>query len=159
MPKQKASSAAQRLRRTLRPPRRSAAKHAAIASPWRLRKSQGLQILELEPFARFPWLIHGFSTRPGGLSQLESEKVLNLGHMEWDTCDAVAKNRGKFQSALGASDHQLFPLKQIHSDLMRFFSPQDDGASKGDASATNRPGILLGIQTADCVPILLVDPK
>jgi len=159
MHKRKASSSARRPRQTAPTHARSPEKHPLVASPWRLRKSQGLQILELIPFARLPWLIHGFSTRPGGLSQLESEKVLNLGHMEWDTCDAVAKNRGKFQSALGAGDHQLFPLKQIHSDLMRFFSPQDDGASKGDASATNRPGILLGIQTADCVPILLVDPK
>jgi len=159
MPKRKASFTTPRLRRTSRPPARSAAKQASVDWPWRLRKSQGLQILELEPFAKFPWLIHGFSTRPGGASQLESEKVLNLGNMEWDSRETVHENRRKFQTALGAAGHQLFPLKQIHSDVIHLFSQSASDPSKGDASATNQPGILLGIQTADCVPILLVDPK
>ena len=159
MHKRKASSSAPRPRQTAPTHARSPEKHPPVASPWRLRKSQGLQILELEPFARFPWLIHGFSTRPGGLSQLESEKVLNLGHMEWDTREAVAENRRKFQSALGADGQQLFSLKQIHSDLIHLLSQNSAGSCKGDASATNRPRVLLGIQTADCVPILLVDPK
>src|SRR5262249_45333308 len=159
MPKQKAPANTQPVRRTLHPPPLSATNRPPIAAPWRFRKSQGLQILELTPFHRLPWLIHGFSTRPGGRSQLESEKVLNLGHMEWDTQEAVSENRRKFQSALGAPAHQLFPLKQIHSDVIHIFSQNSAASSKGDASATNRPGILLGIQTADCVPLLLVDPR
>lgn len=159
MPKRKASSAALRLHKSSRPRTRPAASRPPVASPWRLRKSQGLQILELAPFARLPWLIHGFSTRPGGLSQLESEKVLNLGHMEWDARETVGENRRKFQSALGAAGHQLFPLKQIHSDVIHLFSQNSAGTCKGDASTTNQPGILLGILTADCVPILLVDPQ
>ena len=130
-----------------------------IASPWRLRKFRGQQILELAPFSKFPWLIHGFSTRPGGVSSLESERVLNLGSMEWDTRENVVENRRLFQSALGAADLELLPLKQIHSDVIRIFSQSVSEPCKGDASATNRPGLLLAIQTADCVPILIVDPK
>jgi polyphenol oxidase len=130
-----------------------------IAAPWRLRKSRGLQILEFAPLLKLPWLVHGFSTRPGGVSLLESEKVLNLGFMEWDTRENVLENRRLFQSALGASDHQLIPLKQIHSDVIRLFPQALADPCKGDASATNQPGLLLAIQTADCVPILLVDPK
>ena len=131
-----------------------------VAAPWRLRKTHGLQLLELVPFLKFPWLVHGFSTRPGGISSLESEKVLNLGFMEWDTHENVLENRRLFQVALGAGDLDLIPLKQIHSDVIRVF-PLQAAANpcKGDASATNRPGFLLGIQTADCVPIILVDPK
>ena len=130
-----------------------------IAAPWRLRKTRALQILELAPFREFPWLVHGFSTRPGGVSQLESEKVLNLGFMEWDTRENVLENRRVFQSALGAADVELIALKQIHSDAIRVFPQPTADPCKGDASATNRPGLLLAIQTADCVPILLVDPK
>ncbi len=131
-----------------------------IAAPWRLRKTRSLQILELVPFLKFPWLVHGFSTRPGGASSpLESEKVLNLGFMEWDTRENVLENRRRFQSALGADDLELIPLKQIHSDMIRLFQRAVAEPCKGDASATNHPGLLLAIQTADCVPILLVDPK
>jgi polyphenol oxidase len=130
-----------------------------IAAPWRLRKVRGLQILELAPFAKLPWLIHGFSTRPAGVSPLESEKVLNLGFMEWDTRKNVLENRHLFQSALGAGDLPIIPLKQIHSDVIHLVSQAPSDTCKGDASTANRPGLLLGIQTADCVPILLVDPK
>jgi purine-nucleoside/S-methyl-5'-thioadenosine phosphorylase / adenosine deaminase len=128
-------------------------------APWRLRKRRGLQILELEPFRKFPWLLHGFSTRPGGVSSLEFEKVLNLGFMEWDQRENVLENRRFFQSALDANELELIPLKQIHSALIRVFPNPTAGPCKGDASATNHPGLLLAIQTADCVPILLVDPK
>jgi len=130
-----------------------------ITEPWRLRKASGLLILELAPFRKLPWLVHGFSTRPGGVSPLESEKVLNLGFMEWDTRENVLENRRRFQSALSANDLDLIPLKQIHSDVIRIFPEPPADACKGDASATDRAGLLLAIQTADCVPILLVDPK
>jgi len=130
-----------------------------VKAPWRLRKSGGLQILELEPFRKLPWLVHGFSTRPSGTSQLESEKVLNLGFMEWDARETVLENRRKFQSALDAADFQLAALKQIHSDVIHFFPQAPANPCKGDASATSQPGVLLGVQTADCVSVLLVDPK
>ena len=130
-----------------------------IESPWRLRKTHGLRILELAPLHKLPWLVHGFSTRPGGVSPLESEKVLNLGFMEWDARENVLENRRLYQSALEASHLELIPLKQIHSDVIRVFPRAATGGCKGDASATDRPGLLLAVQTADCVPILLVDPN
>jgi polyphenol oxidase len=130
-----------------------------VAAPWRLRKTRDLQLLELVPFSRFPWLVHGFSTRLGGVSPLESEKVLNLGFMEWDARENVLENRRRFQSALGASDLDLVPLKQIHSDIIRVFPGPATELCRGDASSTDHPGLLVAIQTADCVPILLVDPQ
>ena len=131
-----------------------------VAAPWSLRSVQGVQILELAPFKKIPWLIHGFSTRSGGASVLDSgEKVFNLGFTDWDNRQAVIKNRKAFQFALGASNTTLVPLKQVHSAVVRFISTPPDEPLLGDSSFTNQPGILLGIQTADCVPILLVDPK
>lgn len=139
---------------------------AKIAAPWLVRNVRSVQILELAPLNRIPWLIHGFSTRTGGASELNSgEQVLNLGFTEWDDRAIVLKNRQTFQSAFGASDHTLVPLKQIHSSVVRRFEmPSDEprrdlSVTAGDASLTNVPGLLLGIQTADCVPILLVDAK
>ena len=131
-----------------------------INAPWSLRTVGGVQILELAPFKRLPWLVHGFSTRTGGGSMLPSgERVLNLGFTEWDAREAVLKNRAAFQSALGAKDLKLVPLKQFHSAIVHCFRTGPSEPCKGDASLTNTPGLLLGVQTADCVPILLVDPK
>jgi len=146
-----------------RAPRRNSASRALksgkVTYPWELHKSQGLQILQLAPFSELPWLVHGFSTRTGGDSSLDGERVVNLGFTEWDTPENVNANRRKFQAALGAQDLTLVPLKQIHSALPRPFPASPSQPCKGDASATNTPGLLLAIQTADCVPILLVDPK
>jgi polyphenol oxidase len=129
------------------------------SSNWIQRKLRGLQVLQVPALTKIPWLIHGFSTRPGGVSPMDGEKVLNLGFIEWDSRENVLENRRRFQSALGASDLKLISLEQIHSDVIHLFDAAPAEPCRGDASATNRPGLLLGVQTADCVPILLVDPK
>src|SRR4029077_1589615 len=69
------------------------------------------------------------------------------------------KNRQAFQSAIGATDLRLALLKQFHSAVALFLTSPPGEPRKGDASLPNSRGILLGVQTADCVPILLVDPK
>jgi hypothetical protein len=118
-----------------------------------------MRILQVPALASLPWLIHGFSTRPGGASELDGQKILNLGFAEWDSTENVLENRRRFQSTLGAESLQLVALKQIHSDVLHLFDAAPSAPCRGDASATNRSGLLLGVQTADCVPILLVDPK
>jgi YfiH family protein len=133
---------------------------SAQSSPnWILIKVRGVQVLQVPALAKIPWLVHGFSTRPGGVSPLDGERVLNLGFTEGDTRENVIENRRRFQSALGANDLQLISLKQIHSDVVHLFDNIPAKSCSGDASATNRPDLLLGVQTADCVPILLVDTK
>jgi len=126
---------------------------------WTARKVRGMRILQVPALAKLRWLVHGFSTRPGGVSNQDREKALNLGFTEWDSRENVLENRRRFQSALGAADLKLVSLKQIHSDVIHLFDAAPAEPCQGDASATNRPGLLLAVQTADCVPILLVDPK
>jgi YfiH family protein len=128
-------------------------------SNWIKLNVRGIHILQVPALAKLPWLVHGFSTKPGGVSNQDAQNVLNLGFTEWDTKENVIENRRLFQSALGASDLKLISLKQIHSDVIHLFDGAPAEICQGDASATNRPGLLLGVQTADCVPILLVDPK
>ena len=138
---------------------RKAARRAPAAGGWIERKHGTLRVLRASALSRIPWLIHGFSTRPGGVSDLGGEKALNLGFTEWDKKENVLENRRRFQSALDAHDMVLCGLRQIHSDVVHVFEGPPAAPCRGDASATNRPGLLLAIQTADCVPILLVDSK
>jgi len=127
---------------------------------WELRTSVvGVGFLQVPAFSEFPWLIHGFSTSRGGVSPLNGNKVLNLGFTEWDARENVQKNRKLFQSALDANELTLVSLKQFHSDVVCDFSSAPNEPCSADGSISNTPNLLLGIQTADCVPILLLDPK
>jgi len=153
------------------PGKRSFRKHrspAASANAWTQRTSGGVRVLQVNALNKLPWLVHGFSTRPGGVSALAGhsavaqekvEQVLNLGFAEWDSRENVLENRRRFQFALGAGEFALISLKQFHSDVIHVFETAPADLCRGDASVTNQPGFLLGVQTADCVPILLVDPR
>ncbi len=142
-----------------RQPRGTYEQRGVISAPWKLRKAEGLNVLQLDAFTKLRWLAHGFSTRVGGKSALDGQTVLNLSFTDWDTKENVAENRRRFQSVVAANDFELIALKQFHSDLIRPFTSKPDRPCKGDASTTKQAGLLLGAQTADCVPILLVDPK
>lgn len=124
---------------------------------WTILRARGLQILESRALAKFGWIVHGFSTRPGGVSLLGGKPALNLGFTEWDDHERVAANREKFAAALGASAMSLVTLRQFHSDVIRVAAAPVAETPKSDALVTSTPGILLGVQTADCVPILLAD--
>lgn len=130
-----------------------------LRGPWSLRTSGKLQVLQVAAFEKLPWLVHGFSTRTGGTSVLDGNSVLNLSFVEWDSRERVAANRGLLQEAVGAEDFSLVVMKQFHSDVIHTFAEMPERACTGDASVTQTPKLLLGMQTADCVPILLVDPK
>jgi polyphenol oxidase len=151
------------------PPALTKKKSAPRSRPaeWKLRRANGLQILEASALAKLDWLVHGFSTRPGGASELpgtaktKRERVLNLGFTDWDTRARVLENRGKFFRAIGAEQMQIVTLRQIHSDVahrVKVASAANE-ALQGDALLTRDPGILLVVQTADCIPILLADTK
>jgi YfiH family protein len=125
-----------------------------------IRRARGLQVVESRALGKLRWLAHGFSTRPGGASPLDGNPVLNLGFTEWDERERVTANREKFAAAVGARKMRLITLRQFHSDVIYLAASSTDGeAPKADALITNTPGLLLGVQTADCVPILLADTK
>ena len=118
------------------------------------------------------WLIHGFSTRIGGKTTVyqpgETGKFdLNLGFTDSDDRKIVAANRELFVGAVaeGKDILGLVTLRQIHSSLIRRVQAKDvqgyemSALLKGDGLMTDEPGVLLGIQTADCIPVLLVDRK
>jgi YfiH family protein len=138
---------------------KSEARRAPAPHNWLERREKGLRILQVPALAKIPWLVHGFSTKEGGVSPLGKEKVLNLGFTAWDTRKNVLENRHRFQSAMDAESCAMLPLKQFHSDLIRQFDSHTSELVHADAAITDHPGLLLAVQTADCVPILLVDLK
>ena len=83
-----------------------------------IRRSRGLQIVESRALAELSWLVHGFSTRPGGESVLGDKRALNLGFTDWDKRERVAANREKFATALSAREMPVITLRQFHSDVI-----------------------------------------
>ena len=106
-----------------------------------------------------PHIAHGFFGRQGGVSE-GVYATLNCGPGSKDSREAVLENRRRATAAL-APGATLVTLYQIHSAEAVTVNeawdiPQNP---KADAMVTNRPGIALGILTADCAPILLADPE
>jgi YfiH family protein len=122
-----------------------------------------LEPLHSEKLAKLPWLVHAFSTRRGGVSRAYGGNALNLGVTKHDTPAAVERNRALFLKKLGiAQGHKTWPLitlRQIHSDLIHRVDGLPGQSLAGDGLITNTPGLLLAIQTADCLPVILADRK
>jgi polyphenol oxidase len=125
-----------------------------------------LQLLHSEKLRQLTWLVHSFSTRHGGVSRAYGGNSLNLGFTREDSRAAVERNRGLFLKELGASNGgenwPLVSLRQIHSDLIHRVDRIDkmrDQMLVGDGLVTDMPGLVVAIQAADCLPIVLVDPK
>jgi YfiH family protein len=121
------------------------------------------KILQADSLTSIPWLIHGFSTRPGGFSKVYGGRSLNLGFTREDSRRAVEQNRATFLRQLGAvrkgRELPLITVRQVHSDLIHSVSEIPQPALTGDGLITRTPGLLLAILTADCLPIILVDTK
>jgi len=100
---------------------------------------------------------HAFLGRRGGVSG-GIHAGLNVGLGSDDDRAAIAENRQRAVAAVlpGAA---LATLHQVHSpDAVTVSAPfPDDARPHADALVTDRPGLLLGILTADCGPILLAD--
>lgn len=116
-------------------------------------------MIESHALAGLSWLTHGFSTRTGGASVLDGKPALNLGFTEWDDRERVSANREQFAAAVGAGEMALVTLRQFHSDVIHVAAASCTESPKADALVTATPGLLLGVQTADCVPILLADTR
>ena len=139
--------------------------------PTRVSNETKLRILHVPQLSRYPWLLHGFSTRAGGFSGAYKRGDLNLGFTTDDSPAAVERNRAAFLKKLGAvvqargarhSAGPLWPLltlKQIHSDIIHRVDSVPAGPPAGDGMITATPGLLLAVQAADCLPVILVDTR
>lgn len=126
---------------------------------FRFHNSGGLELLICEPLEAAGFL-HAFTTRAGGVSPLP-ESSLNLGTYTEDSRDNILENRRRLRVALGAASWPLVTVRQIHSAIVcRVDSPLVAAEeATADALIGQQAGMLLAVQTADCLPILLADRR
>ena len=162
------------LARASRVPGRIRRKKTAEASADELRRrsaapriaANGVKWLPV-PGWDLPWLWAGFSTRKGGVSRAYSADdapgEMNLGFTAADDRAAVEANRRLLAEAVtGDSATPLAVVRQFHSNLVVIAGTGEaarERPRKADGILTREPGILVGIQVADCIPVLVVDRR
>jgi len=147
--------------------KRSTQQELIPAAPLPCIAPNGVQWLAVPAWEKMNWLWHGFSTRRGGLSRAfcadDAPGDLNLGFTAEDVRETVAQNRRLFAEAVsGDPSTPLVDVHQIHSNLVLLASVADASREKprsADGLMTGEPGLLVGIRTADCIPILVADRK
>ncbi len=97
-----------------------------------MRKLELPLILKSSLLDQFPFVVHGFGTRH--FQEKEMSQLSQLNNLK-----------------------PLY-LKQAHSDRLHFLEAEPDFILEGDALITSRPGFLLVVRTADCLPVLVLDP-
>lgn len=103
-------------------------------------------------------LQHGFFTRKGGASSGIFDG-LNCGLGSSDQAEIVKINRARVAEAMEVPREALITVHQVHSaDVVTVEGPMED-APRADAMVTDRPGLALGILTADCQPVLFADAE
>lgn len=101
---------------------------------------------------------HGFFTRHGGVSG-GIYRGLNVGLGSHDAREAVEENRRRVADWFGLAADQLATVHQVHSpDVAVVTESNKHERPKADAMVTNVPGIVIGVLTADCGPVLFADP-
>jgi YfiH family protein len=122
--------------------------------------SVSLQYLVCEPLEQAGFR-NAFSTREGGVSALPANS-LNLAKLKGDSGENIEENRRRFLEAIGASQIPLCTARQTHS-VDRYFltsmEQAEDSRPECDALTSRLRGVLLAIQTADCLPVLIGDPS
>lgn len=123
------------------------------------RTAHGLTWFEAESLAGQTGLRHGFLSRKGGVSD-GIHGGLNVGFGSDDDHARVAENRMRAARAFATTPDNLTTVYQVHgTDVAVLDRPLSRAeAPKADAMVTDRPGIMLGILTADCTPVLFHDP-
>jgi polyphenol oxidase len=139
------------------------------SAPITRRAANGVRWLPV-PKWNLPWLWAGFSTRMGGLTRAYCAEDLpgdlgdlNLGFTQADERETVCANRRLLAAAVtGSPATPLISLRQFHSNLIVVAAAADAARKsprKADGQVTHEPGLLLAVQTADCIPVLVADRR
>ena len=116
----------------------------------------GVEVIRAPSLGHFP---HGFLGRRGGVSVGQCAG-LNVGYGSNDDRHSIAENR-RLAIAAVSLNAELVTVHQIHSAdvVVADHAWRQAERPRADAMVTNRPGLLLGILTADCAPVLFADSQ
>ena len=130
-----------------------------------VNEKEGVTFLTYPAFEEMPEIVHGFSTRLGGVSE-GIYSSMNLSFTRGDKEEAVKENYRRISSAMGFEMENIVTSDQTHTANVRRVTEEDrgNGITKPrpykdvDGMITNVPGIVLATFYADCVPLYFVDP-
>jgi hypothetical protein len=125
---------------------------------WR-ESDEGVRALVCKPLEH-EGFANAFSTRRGGVSPMPHD-ALNLAGFSDDTAENIYENRRRFFKLLGG-EWKFSGCWQVHGADVRVVRDVRDTRSEEehcDALTTREARVLLGIKTADCVPVLLADAR
>lgn len=100
------------------------------------------------------WLRHGFSLR----RSLANGRDMNVGFNSRQPRETAIENRQRLVEAVFQRNHPLVLLRQVHADTVIPVECPPAEALEGDALVTCQSGMVIAVQTADCLPVLLADP-
>jgi YfiH family protein len=112
----------------------------------------------LRPWSAISGVTHGFLGRTGGVSE-GLFATLNLSGMVGDSAEAVEENWRRARQFIGAAT-QVAMVRQVHGNTVHVVTRESAKARPaGDGMVTAQRGVVLGVLSADCVPILMIDAK
>lgn len=123
------------------------------------REKDGVKVLACSALEAAGF-VNGFSTRLGGVSAFP-DGDLNLAGFDEDAAENIYENRRRFLAMFGG-DMTLATVWQMHGDAIKTVASLDDILSpeeRADALVSNLSNVLVGVKTADCVPVLIGDRR
>lgn len=139
--------------------------HSEKIPNMRVNEKEGVTFLTYPAFEEMPEIVHGFSTRLGGVSE-GIYSSMNLSFTRGDKDEAVKENYRRIAAAIGFEMESIVTSDQTHTANVRRITEEDrgNGITKPrpykdvDGMITNVPGVVLATFYADCVPLYFVDP-
>jgi YfiH family protein len=130
--------------------------------PFDIRKNEGVKFIVIPAIETLGLVYHGFSTRVGGVST-GRYKSMNLSLNAGEDKDLVEINRCMYVKSLDAGNPEIYTVRQMHGTRVIRIENSNHPAeeyrqAQADAIVTDHPGVAIGVLTADCVPILVLDP-
>ena len=117
-----------------------------------------LELFSFENLSQLPFVVHGISTRTGGVSEGRCES-LNVSYNVGDAAPNVDENLRRVAEAIGAPREALFSPYQVHGREVTLVDADTQARPRCDVLVTRSPQKTLMLRFADCTPVLLADAE